>query len=309
MTRKVEGMPNLIFCETVKAMKDWEAQLSDGNQQPPFMLETSSHIPGAIQALKDGRDVVANAHTSAIGWRAPKGTTVVIDDGLRLPQFRALAWQCKARADGAFLYPHQLRTLQAVQKRIDDGADPELWPYQRMALSGLERGADPVQFADRMRRRGHVPAVPVTVNLDAGRIMEAISKKRQAHFSQTSIAAIVPRHDLDEGLSKANSRETCGKLVIAADRVDAAVAEELLRADLKMDQPDQLQTAVLALAEGRTVVAQAAALRPGSGKRIQAEIEVTGKAANCSGAARVAIRICREALSNAHEAEAEPRPA
>ncbi|WP_369928176.1 hypothetical protein [Leisingera sp. XS_AS12] len=291
-------MANLIFCESVRAMKDWEAQLSHDNQQPPFMLETTSHIPGAIQALKDGRDVVANAHTSAIGWRAPKGTTVVIDDGLRQPQFRALAWQCKARADGAFLYPHQLRTLQALRKRIDEEADP-----------GIARASDPVSFGDRMRRRGQVPTAPVTVNLDAGKIMEAISKKRQAHFSQTSIAGTVPRHDLDEGLSKANSRETCGKLVIAADRVDAAVAEELLRADLKMDQPDQLQTAVLALAEGKTVVAQAAALRPGSGKRIQAEIEMTGKAADCSGAARVAIRICREALSNAHEAEAEPRPA
>lgn len=67
-----------------------------------LQVVTGSDMLGMRKALDAGRNVVALASIAAIGWRAPAGTEVVLDEELRdNPKHAALKFQCKARVAGA----------------------------------------------------------------------------------------------------------------------------------------------------------------------------------------------------------------
>ena len=72
-------MSKLIFCVTKEAMQRRIAAAKAAEGADPFVLGKASDIRGAIEALKAGRDVVADAFAAAIGWRAPEGTSVELD--------------------------------------------------------------------------------------------------------------------------------------------------------------------------------------------------------------------------------------
>lgn len=94
-------MSRITFCATREAM---QRRLSEGRSadgQEPFALHRSSDIPGAIEALEAGRDVVANATAVAVGWSAPEGTQLELDDDMSAPGLEALRYQSEARVHRA----------------------------------------------------------------------------------------------------------------------------------------------------------------------------------------------------------------
>lgn len=104
-------MSRIIFCATKEAMRRriTEGPATDGAS--PFVLDKASDIRGAIEALKSGRDVVANAHATAIGWKAPEGTTVELDEDMSGPGLEALRFQSESRVHRADVVPVRVKAL------------------------------------------------------------------------------------------------------------------------------------------------------------------------------------------------------
>jgi len=63
----------------------------------PFVLRKGSDIPEAIRALRDDRNVVANAFAAAFGWHTPDGVRLDLDEDMKAPGLEALRFQSEAR--------------------------------------------------------------------------------------------------------------------------------------------------------------------------------------------------------------------
>jgi hypothetical protein len=105
-------MARLIFCATKEGMARRIAERQSMDGQDPFVLRKGSDIPGAIAALKADRDVVANAHAGAVGWTAPDGVTVELDEDMQDERLEALRFQSEARVHRAGRVPSRVEFLQ-----------------------------------------------------------------------------------------------------------------------------------------------------------------------------------------------------
>ncbi len=94
-------MSRITFCATKEAVQRRLSEHSSADGQEPFALHRSSDIPGAIEALKAGRDVIANAFAAAVGWKAPEGTSVELDEDMNGQELEALRFQSEARVHRA----------------------------------------------------------------------------------------------------------------------------------------------------------------------------------------------------------------
>lgn len=105
-------MAHLIFCATKEGMTRRIAERQAANGQDPYLLQKGSDIPGAIAALRADRDVVANAHAGSIGWAAPDGVTVELDEDMQDERLEALRFQSEARVHRAGRVPSRVEFLQ-----------------------------------------------------------------------------------------------------------------------------------------------------------------------------------------------------
>lgn len=106
-------MAQLIFCATKEGMTRRIAERQSMDGQDPFVLRKGSDIPGAIAALRADRDVVANAHAGAVGWTAPDGVTVELDEDMQDERLEALRFQSEARVRRAGRVPSRVEFLQS----------------------------------------------------------------------------------------------------------------------------------------------------------------------------------------------------
>ncbi len=105
-------MAHLVFCATKEGMARRISERQAMNGHDPYVLQKGSDIPGAIAALKADRDVVANAHAGAVGWTAPDGVTVELDDDMQDERLEALRFQSEARVHRAGRVPSRVEFLQ-----------------------------------------------------------------------------------------------------------------------------------------------------------------------------------------------------
>lgn len=135
-------MSNIVFCATKEAMIRRLAERQAEGRQEPFVLRKGSDIQGAIEALKAGRDVVANTFAAAVGWHAPEGTTVELDDDMQYERLEALRLQSEARVHRAgrtasrvaFLQPgpdFDARVERVLQQKAAD-------PFSEALVSRVE---------------------------------------------------------------------------------------------------------------------------------------------------------------------------
>lgn len=138
-------MAHLTFCATPEGMARLIAERRATDGSDPFVLRKGSDVPDAIEALRSGRNVVANAFAGAFGWHVPEGVSVNLDEDMRGPGFRPLRAQCEARAHRAGSMPVRveilapgsatdLRIKQALREKVAD-------PFLAAAAPALE--ADP----------------------------------------------------------------------------------------------------------------------------------------------------------------------
>jgi hypothetical protein len=106
-------MAQLIFCATKEGMTRRIAERREMDGQDPFVLQKGSDIPGAIAALRADRNVVANAHAGAIGWSAPDGVTVDLDEDMQDERLEALRFQSEARVHRAGRVPSRVEFLKS----------------------------------------------------------------------------------------------------------------------------------------------------------------------------------------------------
>jgi hypothetical protein len=98
-------MAHLVFCATREGMERRITQRRAENGMDPYVIRKGSDIRGAIEALKADRDLVANAHAAAVGWHAPDGVTVELDEDMQDPRLEALWFQSEARVHRAHIAP------------------------------------------------------------------------------------------------------------------------------------------------------------------------------------------------------------
>jgi hypothetical protein len=125
-------MPHLIFCATSEGMtrRIAERQVADGTD--PFVLRKGSDTPLAIEALRSGRNVVANAFAGAFGWHVPDGVSVALDEDMWAPGLQALRTQCEGRV-------HRVRSEATRVEMLIPGEDTD----QRIAQALRTKAADP----------------------------------------------------------------------------------------------------------------------------------------------------------------------
>lgn len=265
-------------------MEAWSAELQKRGLEEPFLMKGAGDIPEAIEALKSDRDVVAHARPDTVtGWRAPEGTTVALDEDMESPERRAMSDQARMRAamSAPQLRPHQERMMREIQKMDPDELS------ERLGHIGLH-----IQSQGRFHRVGRNSVQTHVVDLDS--VLRQIDAKRDAkHLGQ-----VVPTHDLEEGLSLVNAANTTGTLVIARDRFDAHVETEKHAGAVNLDEPSKIQSAQDALQQGDVVVTTAGMVGFGLGRNTDCQIQLTEQAMQDAGAARAAIRMCRERLSS-----------
>jgi hypothetical protein len=275
-------MANLIFCTNQDSMEIRRGEITGRGAAEPFMMKNGSDITGAIEALREGRDVVAQAGQETVtGWRAPEGTVIALDDELEnaTDQPRAaLAAQARSRVpqDVLKLHPHQIRTIEAIKNMSQEELSDRLGQIGSWMQTG-----------DRIHRVGRTQPEVRTVSLES--IMRQLDAKRDAQ-------QVIPAHDLDEGLQLVNAGDTTGTLVIAMDRLDAFAECAKHDGAFSLNEPSWIGAASEVLDQGGVVVAVAGLLPCGAGRKTGCEIRMTELAMRDAGAARVAIRMCRERL-------------
>lgn len=104
-------MAHLTFCATPEGMARRTADRRATDGADPFVLRKGSDIPEAIEALRSGRNVVANAFSGAFGWHAPAGVRVELDEDMQAPGLQPLRAQCEARAHRAGPSPIRVEIL------------------------------------------------------------------------------------------------------------------------------------------------------------------------------------------------------
>lgn len=129
-------MAHLTFCATPEGMARRIAERRATDGADPFVLRKGSDVPDAIEALRSGRNVVANAFAGAFGWHVPDGVSVELDEEMRGPGFRPLRAQCEARAHRAGSAPVRVEILAP-------GSATDL----RIARALREKVADPFSAA------------------------------------------------------------------------------------------------------------------------------------------------------------------
>lgn len=280
-------MANLIYCATERTMEGWGDELQKRGLKKPFLMKGAGDIPEAIEALKSDRDVVAHARPATVtGWRAPEGTVVVLDEDMKAsdhPDRRAMSDQARMRAamSEPQLRPHQERMMREIQKMDPDELS------ERLGHIGLH-----IQSQGRFHRVDRKPVQTHVVNIDS--VLRQMDAKRDA----TDVGQVVPTHDLLEGLHQVNAANTTGTLVIAKDRFDAHVETKKHPGAVNLDEPSKTASAIKALRHGDVVVTTAGMISFGLGRKTACQIELTEQAMQDAGAARVAIRMCRERLSS-----------